>query len=34
LDDSLKDSEFMEDLMLSLKPDEFEDLERDARADD
>jgi hypothetical protein len=34
LDDSDKDSEFMEELVSSLKPDEFEDLERDARVDD
>jgi hypothetical protein len=31
LHDSDKDSEFMEELVSSLKPDEFEDLESDAR---
>jgi hypothetical protein len=34
MDDSDKDSEFMEDLASSLTQDEFEDLERDVTVDD
>jgi hypothetical protein len=34
VDDSDKHSEFMEELVSSLMPDDFEDLERDARVDD
>jgi hypothetical protein len=30
----LENSEFMEELITSLKPNEFEDLERDANVDD